>query len=38
LKRLKTAVLTPMPSARLTTATSVNPGDLASILNPYRTS
>src|SRR4030095_3356768 len=38
LKRLKTAVFTPMPSASDTSATAVNPGVFQSIRTPYRMS
>ena len=34
----KTVAFAPMPNARATTATEVNPGFLASVLRPYRTS
>ena len=35
---LKMAVLAPIPSARVSTATAVKPGFLANILIPYRKS
>jgi hypothetical protein len=35
---LNTAVLAPMPMAKVKTAAIANPGDLANFLNPYRRS